>query len=604
MHTNFWKVWSKYWDSVEDQYLSRSVIDSIIAEIESPVLIVGAGQGLIVNYLAEKGFKVTGIDNSKEMIDYAKKRHNIDIVYADAMELPFDDKSFNTVIVASGVVDFIDDDKIIKKILSESFRVLAIHKNLYISFYKINKKLEKVYKKLGIIIDNYYYMKRILTLGVKARENPVMFAFTIKEWSKKNLFQTLVYWTILGIKLPKELKEEESKSNKIYEKALKDGIKKEDIVDAAPEKLPYRSFTDISDLLIKLGFYYNDITTFDDSYLVKAKKSYLFENVGLVNFYNENINISDFCIKALDISMQYKGSNRKALDSISLAIKKGEVFGLLGPNGAGKTTMLSILSGLIKPTSGEVIFNDKLSKDIKGKIGYIPQELALYTRLTAEENLYFFGRLYNLTGNRLKGRAKELLAIVGLLDRSNELVANFSTGMLRRLNFAIALINNPEIVLMDEPTVGIDPHSRNKIYELINLLKSNGITILYTTHYMEEVIKFCDTLAIIDRGRILLQGKPYLLLKNYGLVKISYSFTGKLNEKFISKLKKDNDFVDIQESNNILSLFCYNSLNRLSLIEKIEKITKKDDIELSLLNIEEPTLESLFLEITGRNLRD
>ena len=201
---------------------------------------------------------------------------------------------------------------------------------------------------------------------------------------------------------------------------------------------------------------------------------------------------------------------RVAVDRLSLCVKRGERFGLLGPNGAGKTTAISMLVGALKPDSGEILFlGEPLcgeSDPLKRKIGYVPQELALYDDLSAAENLRFFGAIYSLSGAKLTERVDAALEVAGLQDRAKSKVRTFSGGMKRRLNLAAALLHEPELLVLDEPTVGVDPQSRNAIFEALEKLAQSGLTLLYTTHYMEEVERLCNRIAIMDQGQIVAEG--------------------------------------------------------------------------------------------------
>ncbi|HON83953.1 MAG TPA: ABC transporter ATP-binding protein, partial [Caldisericia bacterium] len=199
-----------------------------------------------------------------------------------------------------------------------------------------------------------------------------------------------------------------------------------------------------------------------------------------------------------------------AVDKINFSINKGEIFGLLGPNGAGKTTTVSMFSCLIKPTDGDAIIcgYSILSKslDVKKRIGVVPQDIALYPTLTAKENLIFWGQMYGFYGKNLKNRVDEVLEIVSLKDRQNDLIKKYSGGMKRRINIAVGLLASPELLILDEPTVGVDPQSRINILETLKNLNSSGLTILYTSHYMEEVEFLCNTIAIMDLGKIIAFG--------------------------------------------------------------------------------------------------
>lgn len=202
--------------------------------------------------------------------------------------------------------------------------------------------------------------------------------------------------------------------------------------------------------------------------------------------------------------------SRVAVDQLSLTLRKGERFGLLGPNGAGKTTTISLLVGALVPDAGEILFEGKPLRGecdpMKRRLGYVPQELALFEELTAQQNLELFGALYRLERRFLAERVAHCLGIAGLTDRAGQRVKTFSGGMKRRLNLAIALLHEPELLVLDEPTVGVDPQSRNAIFEALEALAETGMTLLYTTHYLEEVERLCERIAILDEGKIVAEG--------------------------------------------------------------------------------------------------
>jgi len=221
-------------------------------------------------------------------------------------------------------------------------------------------------------------------------------------------------------------------------------------------------------------------------------------------------------LEVTDLVKRYNGAARPALDGLTLTIRPGEILGLLGPNGAGKTTAVSIISTILRPSAGRVAV---CGIDLKEKprlarplIGLVPQEIALYAELTARENLVFFGRLQGLRGARLKERLASALAAVGLEARAHQKIATFSGGMQRRINLAVGILHAPRLLLLDEPTVGIDPQSRHLILEKLQAIKQEGAAMLYTTHYMEEAQQLCDRVAIMDNGRILCQGPPHDLI--------------------------------------------------------------------------------------------
>ncbi len=221
-------------------------------------------------------------------------------------------------------------------------------------------------------------------------------------------------------------------------------------------------------------------------------------------------------IEASQICKRYRTTSPPVVQNFDLTVYRGEFFGLLGPNGAGKTTVLSILGGLLRPDSGEVRVLGRSyrgqRRDIQQRIGIVPQELALYEELTAVENLRFFGKLLGLSGEKLRQRTAFCLKIAQLDDRSRQPISSFSGGMKRRLNLTIGLLNEPRILFLDEPTVGIDTQSRHLIHQQLRQLHQEGTTLLYTTHYMEEAQELCSRIAIFDMGRTLLQGPPKDLL--------------------------------------------------------------------------------------------
>ncbi len=222
-------------------------------------------------------------------------------------------------------------------------------------------------------------------------------------------------------------------------------------------------------------------------------------------------------VKIENISKIYKNSTEFAVNGISLKINKGEIFGLLGTNGAGKTTIFSMLCGLFPPTSGEIYINNLSVRtqisEIKKIIGAVPQNIALYPTLTAKENLSFFGKMYGLSGQELKNSINNRLEIFGLTKYADKKIKTYSGGMKRRINLIAGILHNPELLLLDEPAVGIDAHSRLEIMRELKKINESGTTIIYTSHYLEEAEKFCTEIAIIDKGKIITQGNPAQLVK-------------------------------------------------------------------------------------------
>lgn len=240
-------------------------------------------------------------------------------------------------------------------------------------------------------------------------------------------------------------------------------------------------------------------------------------------------------IKIESLSKKYKDADQFSLNNVSLAINEGEIFGLLGPNGAGKTTLISMLCGLVKPTSGHFKIDGlnyaNHSSKIKKIIGVVPQEYALYPTLTARENLHYFGSMYGLKGSDLKDKVIETLDLLGLLKFADKRVETFSGGMKRRVNLIAGILHKPKVLFLDEPTVGVDVHSKNAIIEYLKVLNQNGTTIIYTSHHLAEAEDFCSNIAILDQGQIYAQNTPSILIESTkdarNLEDVFISLTGK-----------------------------------------------------------------------------
>ncbi|MDQ1168159.1 ABC transporter ATP-binding protein [Flavobacterium sp. SORGH_AS_0622] len=240
-------------------------------------------------------------------------------------------------------------------------------------------------------------------------------------------------------------------------------------------------------------------------------------------------------IKIESLSKKYKDADQYSLNNVSLNINEGEIFGLLGPNGAGKTTLISMLCGLVKPTSGHFSIDgldyQHHSSKIKKIIGVVPQEYALYPTLTARENLHYFGSMYGLKGSDLKDKVIETLDLLGLLKFADKRVETFSGGMKRRVNLIAGILHKPKVLFLDEPTVGVDVQSKNAIIDYLKVLNEKGTTIIYTSHHLAEAEDFCTNLAILDRGRIYAKGTPSTLINSVeearNLEDVFISLTGK-----------------------------------------------------------------------------
>ncbi len=288
-----------------------------------------------------------------------------------------------------------------------------------------------------------------------------------------------------------------------------------------------------------------------------------------------------------------------ALDGVSFEVPRGETFGLLGPNGAGKTTAIKLLCGLLKPDSGTVSLDGKTDPtlaNVRLSLGVVPQALAIYEELSAEENLRFFGRTYGLSGRKLKDRVNACLEIAGLKQRSKGRVSKYSGGMKRRLNMVCSLLHEPRLLLLDEPTVGVDPQSRNLIFETIEEMKKQGRTIIYTTHYMEEAQRLCDRVAILDHGRILDMDTVDNLISRHG-------GPSHVEAEFESKPSNPEEITSFIEDENVQ--FEENRI-RFATTQPMESLAalNQSGVRFRSLKVQNADLEDVFLNLTGRRLRD
>ena len=294
-----------------------------------------------------------------------------------------------------------------------------------------------------------------------------------------------------------------------------------------------------------------------------------------------------------------------AVRGISFSIASGEIFGLLGPNGAGKSTTISMLAGLLEPTAGQITIDGldlahNLSV-VKARIGLVPQEIALYPTLSARDNLIFWGQIYGLRGSLLKQRVGEVLELVQLADRADEPVKIYSGGMKRRINLAIGLLHRPRILFLDEPTVGVDPQSRNAIFESVENLNKAGLTVLYTTHYMEEAERLCQRVAIIDHGQIIALDTPANLIRSQGLGLIRMS----IRDGLIGAVEKEVGHLpsvrQITRRDHTLDIQVQDS--QATLIEVLQ-VTQRLGAQITSLEILDASLETVFLNLTGKSLRE
>jgi ABC-2 type transport system ATP-binding protein len=309
-------------------------------------------------------------------------------------------------------------------------------------------------------------------------------------------------------------------------------------------------------------------------------------------------------LETVELRKVFKG--KTAVDEVSLYLAQGESVGLLGPNGAGKSTTISMISSLLRPTGGDVRLNGKSIVDhpqeIRKVLGVVPQEIALYEELSAYENLKFFGRIYKIKGKELEIKIHEVLEMVGLRERQKELIRTFSGGMKRRINIAAALLHDPKIVIMDEPTVGIDPQSRNHILDTVRLLnREKGTTVLYTSHYMEEVEQLCSRMYIMDHGRIIASGTREELQR---ILSGEDTLLIQLSEpslELAEELRELGPVRQVKETDAGLKLIV---MKQSGILAGVVQAAERHKVQIVNIHVHTPRLEDVFLHLTGRKLRD
>lgn len=312
-------------------------------------------------------------------------------------------------------------------------------------------------------------------------------------------------------------------------------------------------------------------------------------------------------IEVHNLEKQYAPNVEKAVKGISFAIKRGEIFSLLGPNGAGKTTTISMISCLLSPTAGDaLVAGHSIRRDpmkVKQTIGVVPQEIALYDTISARENLIFWGRMYGLSGTKLQERIMTTLKIAGLEDRAGDKVETFSGGMKRRLNIAVGLLHEPQVLYMDEPTVGIDPQSRRRILDTVKELNQQGLTVLYTTHYMEEAEELSDRIGIIDHGQLVAMGTQQELTQTVGQFDtVVVQMEGDMETAAL--LAGVSQLPGVHKVDGTVAHLIVQANDAKQTLSHLLNWTDGQGLHLRGVEIREPNLEAVFLHLTGHALRD
>jgi ABC-2 type transport system ATP-binding protein len=309
---------------------------------------------------------------------------------------------------------------------------------------------------------------------------------------------------------------------------------------------------------------------------------------------------------AIEVENLHKSfADIQAVQGVSFEVQQGEIFSLLGPNGAGKTTTISMLATLLRPDQGDArVMGHSIRHDpmgVKSVLGVVPQEIALYEDLSARENLIFWGKMYGLRGSALKKRVEEVLETIGLSDRANGRVEKFSGGMKRRVNIGVALLHKPQVIFMDEPTVGIDPQSRRNILDSVVNLMHQGMTVLYTTHYMEEAQELSDHIAIMDHGKLIACGTRAELVKIVGQMDRLTLTINTESERVLDAWLAIEGVEKITAENGSLNILVDDS-NQV--LPRLFEAAASQQVRITGVDIQEPNLEAVFLHLTGRALRD
>ena len=309
---------------------------------------------------------------------------------------------------------------------------------------------------------------------------------------------------------------------------------------------------------------------------------------------------------AIEVKELYKSFGElNAVQGVSFEVRPGEIYSLLGPNGAGKTTSISMLSCLLRPDKGDAfVMGKSVTGDpmgVKAALGVVPQDIALYEDMSARENLTFWGKMYGLRGAELKKRVDEVLEIIGLTERARDRVGKYSGGMKRRVNIGVALLHKPQVIYMDEPTVGIDPQSRRNILDSVVALKDQGMTVLYTTHYMEEAQELSDHIGIMDHGKLIASGTNQELVRIVGETdRITVTINSE-SARVIEAWKAAKGVQQVTAEDGTLTILADDS-NKV--LPRLFEAAAANGVRITSVAIQEPNLEAVFLHLTGRALRD
>jgi ABC-2 type transport system ATP-binding protein len=303
-----------------------------------------------------------------------------------------------------------------------------------------------------------------------------------------------------------------------------------------------------------------------------------------------------------DLTKKY--GDKSALNNVRIQVGKGSFYGLLGPNGAGKSTLMKLVVGALQPTKGSIeVFGQPAGKgkEVRKGVGYVPQDIALYDTINAKQNLQFFGSMYGMKGRNLDKRIEEVLEFVGLTEKTKDQVKTFSGGMKRRLNVAAAILHRPQLLLLDEATVGVDPQSRNRMFEMFRHLREEGTTIVYSSHYMEEVEELCDTVGIIDHGSLIEQDRLSDLLAKYAGTEVYIEFPPgpRVESEWLHAA-----YPQVQNVRQNGDGWIAEANDRMELMAALLESAKSKGIVLRRLEIVKPSLEAVFLKLTGVSLRD